>query len=459
MPAGTERDPDQPTKRRGLEGRERTALVGLVVAFAAVLLVIALAVPESESGDSGAANSTAPAEPSDPYQQQRRAAVQDLLDRWATALRSGDAEALSELLDPNADAAFRTAELNRAASVSEVPLSDWGFEILDEPEIPVPPAAFAALDAADAWYAPVMLRYAVDGPDAQPTRKPVALTVARHGDDWYLVSDAPVAGRTTWRGPWDFGPVISRRVPGPDGRSSVVIGHPEQAIEVNALAGEVASAESAVTDVWGPAWSRSVLVEAAGDQAEFAALAGDSRDSDQVAAVTVADAVDLEHGTATGQRIVFSPAAVAGLTDTTRRSVLRHELTHVAARASTKDGSPMWVLEGFADYVGYRESGRGFAEIAPTLSGEIHAGTLPLALPQDADFTGERAVLAYEWAWSMNAFVADQYGEATLTELYRELSGGPAGPPEIDAALHNVLGVGTGEFLDRWHDWVTRQAR
>lgn len=470
MPAGTERDretgsprrlrDDRPAKRRGPNARERIALVGLVAAFATVLLVIALAVPEPDSaGLNSASGSTATIAPADPYQQQRRAAVQDLLDRWASALRNGDTAALSALFDPQADPAFRAAEMNRAAGVRAIPLSDWGFEILDEPEVPVPTDAFAALDASDAWYAPVMLRYAVAGSDATSTRKPVSLTVARHGEHWYLVSDAPVAGHATWRGPWDFGPVITRSVSGPGARSSVVIGHPAQTGEVDALAGELPSAERAVTSVWGPEWSRSVLVEAAGDQEEFAALAGAPRDSDQVAAVTVADAVDLEHRTATGQRIVFSPAAVSGLTDLTRRSVLRHELTHVAARASTRDGSPMWMLEGFADYVGYRESGRGFTQIAPTLSGEIHAGTLPLAFPQDADFTGAAAVLAYEWAWSVNAFVADQYGEPKLTQLYRELSRGPADPAEIDAALHSVLGIGTDEFLDRWHDWVTAQAR
>jgi hypothetical protein len=82
-----------------------------------------------------------------------------------------------------------------------------------------------------------------------------------------------------------------------------------------------------------------------------------------------------------------------------------------------------------------------------------------LAFPPDADFGGERAVLAYEWAWSQNAFVATEFGDPALTRLYRELAEGPADPAEIDAALRSALGIGTEEFLDRWHDWVTRQAR
>ena len=138
--------------------------------------------------------------------------------------------------------------------------------------------------------------------------------------------------------------------------------------------------------------------------------------------------------------------------------MLRHELTHVAARARTRDGSPMWLLEGFADYVGHRGLDRDFDRIAPTLTGEDASGALPRAFPRDADFTGDRAVLAYEWAWSLNAFVAARYGEPVLMRLYRALSDGPADPAEVDAGLRGTLGVGTDEFLDRWHDWVTRQA-
>ncbi|MCX5045949.1 hypothetical protein OG921_22525 [Aldersonia sp. NBC_00410] len=457
MPAASEADStDRRTGSRGLSGRESILLAGLVLVLAAILVIIAVAVPDSRSAETSGARDATSATP-DPYLAQRRQGVQRLLDGWAAALRSGDPAALDTLFDPRADPVFRAAEHDRAANLRDVPLADWGFEIGDDPETPVPADVFTALDASDAWYPTVWLRYAVDGPDATSTRKPVSLTVARHGDDWYLVSDAPVAGRSTWRGPWDFGPLIGRRVPGPDGRASVVLGHPDQTAEVVALAAEVDDAEAAVSAVWGPDWARAVLVEAAGDQAEFAALAGANRDASQVAAVTVADATDREHDTATGQRIIFSPDAADGLTDETRRSVLRHELTHVAARASTLDGSPMWITEGFADYVGHRGSDQGFDRIAPTLAAAARSGDLPAALPADADFAGARAVLAYEWAWSVNAFVADEFGEPALTALYRALSDGPADPEQIDAATRDVLGVGAGELIDRWRAWVTRQ--
>ncbi|MBY6362401.1 hypothetical protein HQ609_04720 [Rhodococcus corynebacterioides] len=386
--------------------------------------------------------------------EQRRTAVGDLLDRWAAAVRSGDDDAVRAVLDPAADPSFVAREVARADVVATVPLSDFGYEILDEPETPVPPDLADAVDATEVWAPRVALRYAYADADTAPTRRDVSLVLARRGEQWRVVSDAdlPQYGRTTWRGPWDFGPVETVRVP-TGSTTSIVVGHPEQRAFLDALAADLPAAVAAVTDFVGEGWSRRAVVTAAGSDPEFTSLANGST-TPAVAASTIADPV--RGGLVTGQRVVFGASAPDRLTDSTRRTVLQHELTHVALRTITGEGAPLWVLEGVADYSGYRGSGLEFAQIAPTLTAVVRVGGPPTVLPEDEDFGagGPRGSIAYESAWSVASFVADRFGEARLLALYRALAGGPTDPTRLDAALSATLGLPTEAFLAEWGRWV-----
>ncbi len=387
---------------------------------------------------------TTPQAVGNPYETQRRAQVQTLLDKWAAALRAGDTGALAPLFDSRADPVFVAAQSRRAEALRQVPLTDFGFDIAEQPEIPVPSDVLDRLGASDAWYAPVTLRYAVAGVDPQPTRKPVALTVARRGNDWRLVSDAPVAGRASWRGPWDFGALTATVAD-----RSTVLAHPDRQPFAAAVAARLPADVAAVTRFWGTDWNQSVLVIVASSDAEFDALAG-SRGGSDIAAVAVADAVS--GGAPVGQRVVVAAAAAERLTDTTLRVVLRHELTHVAARAVTFDGAPLWLLEGFADYVGYRESGLSFAEIAPGVRRDP-----PRSLPSDDAFAAGGAAVkrVYEASWSVCAFAAETFGEPALLAMYRRLAGGRFDAAALDTGLRATLGVGTDEFVSRWQAWLS----
>ncbi|MER2208196.1 MAG: hypothetical protein ABS980_29900, partial [Rhodococcus sp. (in: high G+C Gram-positive bacteria)] len=183
---------------------------------------------------------------------------------------------------------------------------------------------------------------------------------------------------------------------------------------------------------------------------------GSHHDGASIAAVSVADATTDGSSDVSGQRVVFSPAAASRLTDITRRTVLRHELMHIAARSKTRDGSPMWVLEGFAEYAGNRGSSRAWGEIAPTLAAAVRAGDTPTEFPDDTQFGGVPVVssLAYESAWSVNAYIADRFGEAKLTDLFRALASGKMTAEDLDSRIRAVLGVGTEELRLGWVDWT-----
>lgn len=396
-----------------------------------------------------------------PYEEQRTDAVEDLLQRWSDAVRTGDEAELAGVIDPSAAPEFFRSELRRSQSLAAVPLDDWGYELVDEPETPVPPALATSLDAADSWAPSVVLRYAVSGPDSEPTRRPVSLLLAKRDDRWRIVSDAEIPGidRRTWKGPWDFGSVAATTVP-TSGGNSVIVGHQDQSALIDRIAAELPAAVDAVTDFYGTDWPRKALIFTSGSAEEFAASAGDASAGAGVAAVTVSDVVTPDRPV-TGQRVVFGPQAPDRLTEFTTRSVLRHELTHVAARAGTVDGSPTWLLEGFADYVGYRGSGVDFQRLAPTLSAVVSSGGPPTVLPEDSDFAagGARSTLAYESAWSVCAYVADRYGESSLRSLYGALATGPKTASDLDGALSTVLGATAPEFLQAWGSWVQGRSR
>ncbi|MBY6366677.1 peptidase MA family metallohydrolase [Rhodococcoides corynebacterioides] len=423
-------------------------------ALLSLLILAACAGPAGGADDTGATDSSESSRAPASADRQRHDDVTALLDRWGAAVRSGDDDGVRAVLDPAADPAFVAREVARADVVATVPLSDFGYEILDEPETPVPPDLADAVDATEVWAPRVALRYAYADADTAPTRRDVSLVLARRGDEWRIVSDEerPQYGRTTWRGPWDFGPVETVRVQ-TGSTTSIVVGHPEQRAFLDAVAGDLPAAVAAVSDFVGEGWTRRGVVTVAGSDAEFTSLANGST-TPAVAASTIAD--PARGGLVTGQRVVFGASAPGRLTESTRRTVLQHELTHVALRAITGEGAPLWLLEGVADYSGYRGSGLSVAQIAPTLSAVVRVGGPPTVLPEDDDFGagGSRGSIAYESAWSVASFVADRFGEARLLALYRALAGGPTDPTRLDAALSATLGLPTEAFLEEWGRWV-----
>lgn len=433
----------------------------LATLVSCVLVFTASACSSDSSADGGNdSSSAAGASPAvNPYEEQRREGVENLLARWSEAVRTNDVDAISAVIDPAASTEFRESEIRRAGNLASVPLDVWEYELVDDPEVPVPSSMAGPLDAADVWAPSVVLRFSIVGPDDEPTRRPVSILLAERDDEWRIVSDADTPGdRRTWRGPWDFGPVTSTSV-ATAGGTSVVVGHPEQAVLIDRVVGELPAAVDSVSEFYGSDWSQAVTVFTSGSSEEFAASAGDARAAADVAAVTVSDAMEPGRPV-TGQRVVFGPAAQDGLTEFTTRSVLRHELTHVAARADTVDGSPTWILEGFADYSGYRGSGLGFAALAPTLGRVVAVGGPPTVLPEDSDFAagGVRSTLAYESAWSISAFVAEHVGEQALKSLYEALATGPKSSTEVDDAVRRATGMSTPEFVQAWGAWVLQQS-
>ncbi|WP_225728672.1 MULTISPECIES: hypothetical protein [unclassified Nocardia] len=254
-----------------------------------------------------------------------------------------------------------------------------------------------------------------------------------------------------------FGALIARRVPTGDGKESIVVGHAQQDGEMTVLEGELGAATDAVTQVWGADWAQSVVVVVASNPSEFAALVHAGADMPtEIAAASVADPF-APGTTPTGQRVVFSPESGRRVGPAGLRTLLRHELTHVAARAKTADGAPLWMLEGFADYVAQHGQGHRFVDIAPTLTARLRDGDTPADLPADREFGGAQAAYAYERAWSVSEYVAEKYDQPKLVDLYRRVAAAKVDAAGEDRILRDALGVGRADFVNDWRAWLRRQ--
>ncbi|GAA3445632.1 hypothetical protein [Planomonospora venezuelensis] len=224
-------------------------------------------------------------------------------------------------------------------------------------------------------------------------------------------------------GPWPDATVIR-------GEHYVVMGHRVPAARLADLAARTERARRTVAAIWGPV--RPVVLFPETD-AEAGALAG-------------AGATGGLAALATADRVIVLPDGYGRLTETGRDVVLAHEITHVATGATRGGRVPMWLSEGFADYVGYSAAGLGVRTVASELAAEVAAGVLPDRLPGPADFApgAVRLAQAYEEAWLACRYVAGRFGERTLVRLY----GGDVG---------TVLGLTPAEFTAGWRDYLRKE--
>lgn len=374
------------------------------------------------------------------------AAVRQVLDERAAAVLHHDRTAFLAGIDPQA-ARFRAAQQEVFADIAAVPLADWSYALVRTGAFPLP----AQADGSRRTAAEVQLRYRLSGYDAEPVVSTAYLTFADRGGHWYLAGDddgVPSGHRTAVQ-LWDQGPV---RVV--SGAHSLVLGVAPAAV----LRGYAAEADRAVPEVahaWGNGWPRKVVVEAPATLDRMAALLGASPDGYRdIAAVTTGEPA-AGAGGAPADRVIINPAAFGGLSDFGRQVVLTHETTHVATRVYTTAHTPLWLSEGIADWVAYRDSGRTAREVAPELAADVAVGRLPAALPTAADFrtTAGGLAQAYEGGWLACRLVADRWSPDTLTALYRAAAQGGT----LDSHLRAVLGLGLTDFTARWRDYVRQE--
>ncbi len=410
-------------------GRKVAAGVAVVVMAASGCSGAAAA---HRGGDAGEPSVTATAD----------AAVRSVLARRATAVLHHDRGEFLGGVDPKG-ARFLAEQRAVFDDLGAMPLKTWSYTLVRTGAFPVPQSADGVAQTA----AEVRLSYRIGGYDTRPVVSTAYLTFSRRGSHWYLAGDEDGApsGHHTAVQLWDQGRVRVVR-----GAHSLVLGLGTTA----ALRGYARAADRAVPEVahaWGSGWPGKVVVEVPASLDQMAALL-DAKPDDYrgIAAVTTGEAGGSADAPA--DRVIVNPAAFGELSAFGRQVVLTHETTHVATRLSTDAHTPLWLSEGIADWVAYRDAGRPAADIAPELAADVRAGRLPARLPSDADFRSTAAGLAqsYEGGWLACRMIADQWSPATLTAFYRSVAKGGT----LDSRLRASLGIGTTAFTARWQSYV-----
>jgi hypothetical protein len=390
----------------------------------------------------------------DASEERVRALVALLAERRRAVLEHDAARWLATV--DQASPTFRSRQAAVFANLHDVPFADWSYRYVG-PAPPLPEARARRLGSG-AWVARVLAGHRLRGYDAAPSYSEQFLTVVRRPGGWLLTADDDGAGAPQ---PWDLGPVRVER-----GRQVLVLGTgTSSGLRTYVTAGD--EAVDRVTQVWGTRWPRRAVLVAPQTQADFGRLllrapAG----LDQVAAVTTGDPPAGPRATPPrNDRVVLNPAAFDRLGALGRRVVLTHEITHVAVRSSTTAAVPIWLSEGFADYVAYKGTGVSRRAAAADVLALVRNHRGPTALPTTADFDPARSRIAPSYSASLLAcdLVADGHGEPALVRLYRTAatrSPGAATTPDarLDGALQRELGTSNRRFTADWRRYLARLA-
>ncbi|CAM5230816.1 Lipoprotein OS=Streptomyces alboniger OX=132473 GN=CP975_09390 PE=4 SV=1 [Streptomyces alboniger] len=376
----------------------------------------------------------------DPVPDSAAGDVRRLLERRAHAVLERDAKAYERT---EWSPAARSAPADLFANVRDMPLDFWEYRL-------------TGLDRSGARAtARARLSYRVKGYDRAPLTAERTLALERHGGRWYVTSERPA--RKAGQQLWDQGRVRAER-----GRHSLVLGVGQSAEERRAYRDLAERAVPAVNRAWREEWPEKVIVLVPRTLDGMAGLLGAPAAGYRgIAAVTTGEAGGS--GRAPADRVIVNPEAYGVLGDFGKQVVLTHETVHVATRSHTSRATPLWLSEGFADWVGYRGTGRTAAQAAPELRRAAERERLPATLPDDADFgfggEAERLAGAYEGAWLACRMIAERWGERALGEFYRAVGAHGQRAGAVEDALRDVLDTTPEEFTARWRTYLRSELR
>ncbi|MGB9377424.1 MAG: hypothetical protein WCB04_07925, partial [Mycobacteriales bacterium] len=305
----------------------------------------------------------------------RAKAVRTLLADRSAALLKRDRAAFLASVDPKSTA-FLLRQGQLFDNLRAVPLAEWSYTLNPESELPQSSSRLTRY-LAPLWVPQVNVKYRIAGFDDRPTQQRQVLTFVLRSGSWYIGGDDDFdsSETKTARGLWDFGPVVVSRT-----ATTIVLGHPRSLDRLRSLARACDQAIPRVTRVWGSDWSGKLVVLVPDTEAELNRIIQEGSDLSQIAAVATAGLAGSGDGPS-GERIIVNPPNFDKLGALGRRVVLQHEVTHVASRAATTGNTPLWLAEGFADYVGYLDSGVPVRSAARELATDLRGGRAPAALP------------------------------------------------------------------------------
>jgi hypothetical protein len=378
-----------------------------------------------------------------PAAAERFDAARALLARQARALTERNRAAYLRTVDPHAkDFAARAARTYD--NLVRMGVTEYRFGAPVEDTVGLTPDRRAVLGPT-AWVAEVDVTYKLEG-DPAPWRTTLRMVFVERDGVTYVAADRegqePTGPTALW---WEDEVTVVR------GTHSLLIGvAPRSRLE--RIARTADRSVERVSKIWGQDWAQHVVVLVPATQQQMERVVGvDAETQGAVAAVTTS----VERANPTeASHIVLNPDTFDKIGSLGRLVVLTHETTHVAAGA-TVSAMPLWLSEGFADYVGFHDSGLSTDVIAQEFLAKVRRSGPPRDLPQKEEFDPQAEDLdeAYEAAWTACRFIASRWGEAALVDFYRAMDSAST-EREERRAYREVLGITPEDFVEAWRDWV-----
>jgi hypothetical protein len=212
-------------------------------------------------------------------------------------------------------------------------------------------------------------------------------------------------------------------------------------------------AERGVTNVlkiYPSGWDGKILLTAVSDQNVFDSYFELSKDRlSQIEAVTIprfAEVPDWSGGSPTVvlSRVVFNPATL-GRGDRELQHTLTHEFTHAALGLETSEATPLWLVEGMAEYVAYATD-----PVSDAVTAQYARRVSATDLPDDRTFYDSAD--HYVLGWLAVKLIAQKYGVDKAFALYRYFSQAT----DVDGGFQSVLGVSETAFVQAWLAYLAK---
>jgi hypothetical protein len=381
----------------------------------------------------------------------RSAALTALLNRRAAAVAKHDQAAFLADVDQT-DPSFVRRERDEYQNLVSLGLSTFTLATSGFGAYPVPTdqSVLVRRYSGAVWTVSVTVRYAVRGLDTKPAAVPWVPIFGFTDGKWRLAGESGEDNLPTGAGglPWESKPVVVKR----SAHVVAVVSADDQEIAPHLLS----LAERGLTEVFKlrpSGWPGKILLTAVSDRGVFQSYFRDTPDKvHEVAAIAVATYGAVREWSPNADyvttRVIFNPETL-GDGDEALVHDLAHEFTHAAMGPLTNiSETPLWLVEGIAEYVGYRTG--EVNDVA--VGGALHQVGIPDALPTDDTFY-EKAD-NYLTAWLACRMIVQRYGQAKLLALYAYFDGG--GSVTVDSGLRQVLGLSTAQFTSAWQAYLRK---
>lgn len=341
------------------------------------------------------------------------ATLQDDIDDPAAAAELGADDAAAELLA----AIARNVAALRLTDVTLAYVTETGTTAGD-----------------DAWDGLVAVTWRIDGFDRASARAEVPVSFADGGR-----TIAAVGADATQLPLWLTGPVVVRRVPG------AIVVAAGAASDIGTYARRARRAVAATGPLLGRGDGLVVEVPADGDQLHRA-LGADRGTYDAIAAVTAP--VDGSTAPRSPVHVFVNRSVYDGLDPVAAQVVMTHEAVHAVTGAALVQDAPLWLVEGFADFVALRDVTLPVSRTAAQVIRQVRKDGVPDALPADSDFDPGASHLGtlYEAAWQVAVTLAERGGADELVAFYRDVLDGTA----LDVALREHFGWTEARLTAAW---------